>query len=372
MPNKNYHLFDKVITMGTKAYINTPARIRFIYWPVAYLPGLIRYFLADQWILTGLEVKNRNKMAIRYTGMEQNKNYLAHLAYGESCNEIYVGKKWLWQNFKKTKGNQFDLTVTEIPSFLQGILNRKGRFLVPCWISSEIDISESVNDIVAKNDSLKNECRKIRKYNLSYTVTNSMADLEEFYRNMYLPYMKVRYDKESFTEDYSGLKNCMRNGFLIFIKNGEQVIAGNLVNLENNIPILRVMGVKDGNFNYLKMGAASATYFFTIQLLQQKGYRRIHLGSTRAFLNDGVLQYKKSWGMRFLKAKTSLFLVEPISKMSGVNDFLLNNPFVCLKNNNLYGTIFEKEDSTFHNKPESIQKKFFVNGMSDVFIRKIF
>jgi hypothetical protein len=61
--------------------------------------------------------------------------------------------------------------------------------------------------------------------------------------------------------------------------------------------------------------------------LSEQGYRQVHLGASRAFLNDGVLQYKKKWGMAIAGERADGWIINALQDDAATRSFLINNPF---------------------------------------------
>jgi hypothetical protein len=59
----------------------------------------------------------------------------------------------------------------------------------------------------------------------------------------------------------------------------------------------RAYGTRDGYAGLTKKGTASALYFHAIRHAIQRGCPFLDLGGCRACLTDGVLHYKRKWGV---------------------------------------------------------------------------
>ena len=70
---------------------------RLVYWCATVQSWLLDVLRPHMWVLKGREATSKNKLAVLYAGSELHKNYLMRLAFGSSCEESYLGKKWLWE-----------------------------------------------------------------------------------------------------------------------------------------------------------------------------------------------------------------------------------------------------------------------------------
>jgi hypothetical protein len=362
---------DKLLAAGKKIYLKTPASFRRIFWP-AKLISLIYLLRMNQWFLVGKEVFSKQDLTIIYTGIEMNKNYLADLAFGSSHVEIHVGSRWLWQVPLKVKNGNCDcsLVITEVPQALRMLFGKKNCFYVPCWIRGEIDISANILSSIKKEHTLRSELRRIKKHGLQFEVTNEVSQFHKFYYDMYLPYATTRFGKGALIERYDFLKREFQKCNLLLVKKNGEHIAGGLVLHDKSGARLMISGVKDGNLDHVKIGASAAVYHFIFEYLQDKGYKKANLEGSRAFLKDGVLQYKRKWGLRIIGATGGKgFLIRPISQTAGLKGFLLNNPFVFIDKNGLKGAIFVGADQSL--AAEILKKAYrdyYLEGVSKLSI----
>jgi hypothetical protein len=362
------------LVVRTKAlYHKTPSCLRFLFIPVLLIYRVIPYIYTDQWIITGTEISSQQNLTIMVNGGEENKNYLAELAFGSSRLEKYCGKKWLWkasfENRKKIEG--YSLRITEVPAKISRFFKKRQDFYVPCWVHGEIDISENFPAIIQNNLSIRSDLRRIAKNGLYSEFTKKTEHFDLFYRKMYLPFIKERYGIRAFYDDRESLKNIFNKGGLILIKKGEEALAGSLIIYEKKIAHPYSFGVKDGNLDYVRLGAIGALYYFAFSHFREKGYGKVNLGHSRAFLKDGVLIYKKKWNLRIDGKHETGFLISLLSSTSGSRAFLVNNPFICIEKKKINGAVFVDTPQSFSQIDlTTIRKKYYMNGMDELYVYK--
>ena len=275
-----------------------PDYLRFIYRPGQMLIRNLRNLRIKLWVVTGLELNTKQELTILYASNNTNMNYFIKLAFGDNCKINYLGKVWLSQipKLAKQKNDIYSMLVVEVPKFV--LFNLKDSFYIPCWVRGEVDISGDIDSIILKNHSLEDARRLIRKNELSFEETNEASRLSDFYYHMYLPYISKRFGDVALIDNYQLLKRRFHTCDLILIKFKDQEIAGSLIAYKGHNARLWCFGIKDANPDYVKMGAFGALYYFSFQYLKNKGFKQVGVGGSRPFLNDGVLNYKKKWGLR--------------------------------------------------------------------------
>ena len=84
----------------------------------------------------------------------------------------------------------------------------------------------------------------------------------------------------------------------------------------------------------------TALYHFSFLYLKDKGFTKVNFGLSRAFLGDGVFQYKKKWSQRIVGTSTYWYALKVNNPTVETKSFLKRNPFIFEKTGLLYGVIF--------------------------------
>ena len=367
---------EEMVLMGKAVYWRMPAPLRWLLSPVKVIYKLIGIIRPDVWIMTGNEASSGQELGIIFAGLEIDKNYIRTLAFGDSYQEHPVGRKWLWavRKVNDRQGQDCSLLVVEAPH-CSARLSAKIKYLfIPSWVNGELDISVERSSIFrSRNKSLQSDLRRIRKNNLHFEVTRNLSDLHNFYFNMYVPYTTRAHGDRSKIMTYGYVKaGFKKRGLftdLLLVKENEECIAGILFRCRKDKAKLSTLGVKDGNPDYVGHGAIGAVFSFAIQYLADKGFTRIDLGGSRAFLKDGVLRYKRKWHQRISSKKGPAFLVKVLSQTEGLRGFLLNNPFAYQDTTELRGAVFVDGDKPLAKRDfADIYKSFYVEGLSKLVV----
>lgn len=308
---------------------------------VLYLLSRIRKRV---WTVKGAEKNSGDDITLIFAGTDINKNYIRHLIFADKFREHYIGKRFLWnilqgQDLKKLDGS---VIVIEVEKEFRKWVPREGSFVIPCWLSGELDLSNDLASTASTN--IKRKIKKIKEKNVRYEIQNGMNDFDNFYRTMYFPYINKRYTDEAVVWSYEDMKKEFAKCIHLLVLRDNDEIAGTLINIKEEIPRLWVIGIKNGNFGLVKEGAMHAIWYYFFQHFREKGVKRVSLGYTRSFYDDGVLQYKKKWGMKIAGTSRECFFLKPLAGSRGVLSFLRNNPFICEEDGLFKGAIFEASE----------------------------
>jgi hypothetical protein len=279
-----------------------------------------------------------------YAGSKPNKNYLADLAFSEEREEQYLGKNWIWKirslarNFVPSP----DAVVVETRQPYYKIMRPRNSFFIPCWVRGDVSIPISIPNRSAKEDK-----RRVLKNKLTYTVTKDLSCLRRFYEDMYLPFVKKQHGKQVFLADFAEIAQKLATGMceLLLISDQDTVIAGQLIVSEAGEPRLWSFGLLNGDPSYSRKRVLAASFLFSSEHLSKMGYGKMKLGDSRAFLNDGVLQYKMKWGMELTSSSQKGFLLNLLTPTAGLLSFLNANPFFCIEDKELFLVAFVRDES---------------------------
>ncbi len=307
---------------------------------VRKIRAVIERYRRPAWRLEGHERNSGQPMVIFYTGQLENKNYIAYLIFDSSCEEVDFGNIWLWSASRLGVSAGADMVITHMYRTYHRLFCRNEGFFIPCWIGMELNLEEAVRRF-ASSKSAKSDLRKISQNKLDYEVTRDHARFEQFYRTMYLPYVVSVHGDRTMLMTWEELSSELDRSELMLIKQDGEYVAGRVMQrMDDGRARARSIGVKDGDQRYVRAGAMAATYCFEIEYLSRKGFKRLHYGAARAFLNDGALRYKKKFGTKVADTDGWGFHIRPIRYSKCVKSFLCNNPFITEHQGLFYGNIF--------------------------------
>lgn len=328
---------------------------------------LLRRIRKRVWIVKGAEKNSGDSLTLVFAGTVINKNYIRHLIFGNEFQEEYIGKRF-FSNILQSRGlNKLNgsIIVMEVEKELRKRLPKDGSFVTPCWLSGELDLSNDLVKLVSAN--IKRNIKKIKQKNVRYEIQNGIRDFDNFYHTMYFPYINKRYTDEAVVWSYEDMKKEFAKCIHLLVLRENDEIAGTLINIREEIPRLWVIGIKNGNFELLKEGAMHAIWYFFFQYFREKGAKRVSLGYTRSFFDDGVLQYKKKWGMKIAGTSRECFILKPLAGSPGVLSFLRNNPFICEEDGLFKGAIFEAAEGCSQGDLKlKYKRKYIMRGIEEL------
>lgn len=261
------------------------------------------------------------------------RDYLKKTFYPKGCVVRSDAPVWSWRLRRRVKETHADLLVCLSedgckPRWVQ----RVEHYTIPVWIRGEIRF-DKVDELRAVSRNLKQDYKRIERNGLEYRVTREREQFQQFYDSMLIPYAKQAHGDSAYI---LGCDEFMRetavDAELLLICKGDDVIAGQVLRYGGAIPQLWMLGMNTRCGDPVKLGALIACYVFSIQHLRDKGYEVMQAGSSKAFLSDGVIQFKRKWGLEITEARKPVFLLQVLGRGERVRQLLCKMPFCCNEN----------------------------------------
>ena len=281
---------------------------------------------------------------------------------GETCSRTSIWK------VISIDADSTTATLIEADRCFGRLLARQGFVAIPEWILFKLDISASWTEIERNwHRRIYTNLRKVYKYEYHYDTTTDLDQLRYFYDRMYQPYISLRYGKNAADVSFSYMQNMLERGVLLFVHCNGEAIAGFLIwTVQRKEPMVAFMGIKDADPLLLKRGASSALYYYCVHWAKEQGYLSLDFGHTRPFLEDGLLMWKKRWGMQIQRSDRkyrSLYLLLR-NRNAEFERFLVENPLVCEERGQVRALVClasQEKSTEFRNLPKD--NNYFVQGL---------
>ena len=322
----------------------------------------LRLWLPRMWRVTGREKTTGEHLSVLYAGPETQFHFLIDKIFEQDdIQRTSLGRHTAFGLDRVAQASDCSMSVLATSRGHLAWLGRPDDLYVPWWIDSRLSIAETLAQ--PKTKGLANDLRKLRKYQLEYQVAQTPGDCDFFYERIYYPTIHGAHEEAS-------LPSCKRQraaqvrrgqGVLVLVKHAGDVVGGALVDLRDRIPVLRDVGILDGDRRLLNLGVVTAANFFALQYLHQHGAKTASLGLSRCFLDDGVLQYKRKWKATFEHPSQTGFLFRIHEMTAASRGFLVANPSITEANGSLRRTRFIDPAN-----PGSHQKLLELRGIPDI------
>jgi len=353
--------------LGKALYRAVPTRVRARLYPIAANAVLLRRLRPEIWVLSGEEKSTHLPLSVcLYAVTQEYKNTLQNLMF-DSCRETYLGRGWLWNAFKALPdaAAECSLVVAEVHERHLKWKGKNAGIIIPAWIRGHVPLPRG--PAVMRNLSIKSILRRIRQHQLTYSVMRDPKSFDDFYRRMYVPYAKERFGESAFIMPKDRVRALFDRGELVMVSKGGEYVVGQMVVYEKEgCAYMPLLGVLDGSREFVAAGAVAASYEFSLQHLEKNGYRSVSFGQTQAFLNDGVLQFKRRFGHTISGTTEHKYIARIMSDTPVARAFLKSNPFIFQLSDGLRGVVFVDRELPTSQMLEEVYKEYFHPGLLEI------
>ncbi len=365
-----------------KLHRSNPVNILWLKIHRTVVPALLRFgqplVIARRWLrpqkipLCRVEPTAKDDqppLAILCSGASEHKNFFLNRAFAGSRRELNLGKAKLRDIFRSGFAGNKNCSLVAIETnqthFLW--LQQEGWFFMPVWVQGGVHLP--LAEVITKNESVKSDQRKIKRNGLEYLITHDKAHFHDFYHEMHIPFIQKTHGDEAMFDSYAEKRAQCENYDLLLVHKKDRpdyTIAGMLIVYEPAGPRLWSLGVRQDGEDYVRQGILPALYSFSFAHLSQR-HSWVSLGSSRAFLHDGVLNFKRKFLLAITAGSWNGFALKITALTPATKSFLLKNPFIFQTENALHAAVFTEEKIS----AETIQrwhKEYFYSGLKHLVI----
>lgn len=288
------------------------------------------------WLLEGEEKATGLPLSICVAAQLESKNYLAGLAFRRH-RERALGFAWRGKMLREVLSARANHMITVFDG--EAARRRPACFEVPSWVYGEIVLEQAMARM-RESRNIGRDLERLRRQGLTCEWTRDAGALADFYWRMYLPYGRSRFGEGAVLVSWPAFLQAIPRAELMLVKRDGQAIAGGVLVRDGTEIISWVLGVRDGDPALVRTGVLSALYCFKIPELRTRGHERVQIGSTRAFLSDGVLRFKRKWGARLIRASAEHLQLTVRRLTPGACAFLQHNPFIYRRSGELRAAVW--------------------------------
>ena len=200
----------------------------------------------------------------------------------------------------------------------------------PEWMGTRLSVPDDLEKLVRSGSSIKRDMTLVRRYQYQPVVTQGAQDCDRFFHSVYVPFTQNRHGNLTFLRSEQDLKRRATRGGILWVQRNGMHVAAILYERKNTILDLVALGTVNGNINLEREGAISALYYFILQYACQEGYTVLDFRGCRPSLCDGLLRYKRKWGVTLYDKTDSYYdlLVRWDQKNAVVREFLSHTPLI--------------------------------------------
>ena len=256
-----------------------------------------------------------------------------------------------------------DLTIARVDRLSARMIFGADYFSVPEWVGTRLSVPDDLNQLVKSGGSIRSDMALVRRHKFQPLMAHNREDFEMFYHSVYLPFTRNRHGDLTFVRNPQDLQRRLRRGGILWVHRDGQRVGGML--FEHRKPKqtldLLALGTVNGDLELIKKGVIAALYYFVIQLAGQLGCTIVDFRGTRPSLSDGLLRYKRKWGVTLYDKSDSYhdFLIRWNSFHGAVEEFLSHTPLIFREKGGL---------SALHTDGSQSRRALWTNGLQQIYL----
>ena len=293
---------------------------------------LWRNYRCGLWILSGRERCSGEPLAVGYAGTGYSKSYLARKIFEDGFEEQDLGRRWVFRAMDCALRRRGDIALfaCEVPTPIEKVYQPEAFATAPVWIRMELRLSADSQTWRCKRFLLTQ--KRVKKEGFTVQVSRDVEAFQDFYRNIYTPYIHARHEDAAVTDslELASLKFAEGECELLLVKRDGEPLCGIVVSTVGGVE--RLWWVAGSLGEQSKTGSLTDVfYYFAILRGRDAGCSVLNLGHCRSFLSDGLLWYKREWGGVLLNERAiydGQIALRVLKESPALKSFLRHNPFV--------------------------------------------
>ena len=331
----------RLLTDPKPVELSPPSRLFQAKVEVRRLGSLAKHTTLDTYLLEGQVDGNMMRVLVADDGYTL--DYIHQLVYPDGAAISNLGPISTL-NTPQLSQSEADLVVIGANRLLMRLFEDKKFYLVPRWIRLFLPIC-SEPSVMFCNPDLDRQTRKyfrqlqrrIADGGFKCEITKDPDWCEMFYSNMYRPFAYQRHGQMAVIHSSETIKRRFQNGVGIAVSRNSQIVGGMVVVPQGQTLHVPHVGMVEGNVTAAREGAAAALDWYAVNYAYSIGCNLVNFGHTRAFLSDGVLRYKLTWGMQPVDDDddVAVFAITSPGFTEPARQFFNTHPFFHLKDGQL-------------------------------------
>lgn len=259
---------------------------------------------------------------IIFVGTEPSLEEIRALFF-EEARQQELGRVALWKLSAQSQhwlAEGTDLVVCELSRIHPNRPQAPITFTVPTWIQQVLAIPEPLESLIAGRNrkNLRHRINRAQKAGFSYRLSQTKADFDHFYYDMYLPFVKSRHGDLALVTPYQDqYQRWFTRGGLIMVTQHGKPVAGSLCYVAGQTCYTIETGILGTDSRLFEQGINTFRIWCVMAWGHKQGAKTFDMGGTHAWRSNGPFTFKQGWGAMVVRRKrifgTWTFLAQNLS-----------------------------------------------------------
>lgn len=236
-------------------------------------------------------------------GADPQVNYFARRFFSGTPRRELLAETPVW-NLESALGpwqERADLTIAVLDRLSTRIFLRRRYLVLPQWVRGRMTMPTQPEALAGLNRSLASDLRRLRRGQYKSEISTNDSDFDLFYGKFYEPFVRLRHTEAVVLQTPELLRSHFREGAILWLTRHGERLAGCLFAIRDHTMFLLESGLRNGALDLLKSGVVSSIYIHLFDHARRQGCTSLDFGGSRPCLHDGVLRYKRKWGIHLME-----------------------------------------------------------------------
>lgn len=258
-------------------------------------------FAVDVVRLQGCDPATGERLALIYIGDGADLDYVRDLAFPSGAIATGLERRrspLAVRALLRRHGTGADIVVIDTRLAIERLIVPRAFHRLPRWVKQTLAVGGPERALHARvgTSTLAWARRVFRRYGYRIDLAATDQGRMQFFQELYRPFLRARFGADAIVVDEDRFRHETRGAGVLRLWSGNEVVAGALVRAVGTELQIVWFGARTDAVDRGLKGFADALDYAALCLARRGGFERLHFGSSRPSLADGVLRYKQKWG----------------------------------------------------------------------------
>lgn len=258
--------------------------------------------------LQGRDPRSGERLTLLYIGNGADLAYVRDLAFPAPATMTVLERRrspFAVRALLRRHRTGADVIVVDTNLAVERLVVPRALHRLPRWVKQTLAVGGSTQAVRARvgPSTLAWARRVLRRHGYRVDLAATDRARLQFFHELYRPFLRARFGAHAITVDEDRFRRETRGAGVLRLWSGTEVVAGVVVRAAGaELEVVWFGARADAAERGLK-GLSDALDYAALCLARRGGFERLHLGSSRPSLADGVLRYKQKWGATIVPAR---------------------------------------------------------------------
>lgn len=251
--------------------------------------------------LQGRDPRSGERLTVLYIGNGADLEYVRDLAFGAPVPMTVLERRrspLAVRGLLRRHRAGADVVVVDTNLVVERFIVPPDLYRLPRWVKQTLAVGGSAQSVRVRvgTHTLARARRVLRRHGYRVDLEATEQARLHFFHELYRPFLRARFGTHAIVVDEERFHRETRCAGVLRLWSGTEVIAALVVRAAGEELQIVWFGARTDAAGRGLKGLSDALDYAALCVARRGGFERLHFGSSRPSLADGVLRYKQKWG----------------------------------------------------------------------------